>query len=80
VTDLRRGDGTIHGRAFTDGSWWSVRSETPLRDGDPAEVVRLDGLTLVVRPARAPEPLDEVRADHPQPTDPFPDQPSQEDT
>ena len=38
------------GSAFVDGAWWTVRSqEGPLRPG-PAEVVAIDGLTLIVRP------------------------------
>ena len=39
------------GRAFTEGSWWSLRSEGgPLRVGESARVVRVDGLQLVVVP------------------------------
>lgn len=38
------------GDAFVDGAWWTVRAdEGPLRPG-PAEVVAIDGLTLIVRP------------------------------
>lgn len=37
------------GSAFVDGAWWTVRAdEGPLRAG-PAEVVAIDGLTLIVR-------------------------------
>lgn len=37
--------------AFLDGTWWSVRrSRGDLRDGQTAEVVDVDGLTLLVEP------------------------------
>jgi membrane-bound serine protease (ClpP class) len=39
------------GRTFTEGAWWSVRSVgPPLHPGEPARVVALDGLVLVVDP------------------------------
>jgi membrane-bound serine protease (ClpP class) len=38
------------GDAFVDGAWWTVRADDgPLRPG-PAEVVAIDGLTLIVQP------------------------------
>jgi membrane-bound serine protease (ClpP class) len=38
------------GDAFVDGAWWTVRAnDGPLRPG-PAEVVAIDGLTLIVQP------------------------------
>lgn len=38
------------GSAYVDGAWWTVRAdEGSLRPG-PAEVVGIDGLTLIVRP------------------------------
>ncbi|MGH3327077.1 MAG: NfeD family protein [Streptomycetales bacterium] len=37
------------GRAFLEGEWWSIASDTePLREGEEARVVELRGLTLVV--------------------------------
>ncbi|WP_217370698.1 NfeD family protein [Nonomuraea antri] len=39
------------GRAFMDGAWWTVRGTgPPLRTGDLARIVAVDGLTLVVEP------------------------------
>lgn len=37
------------GRAFTEGAWWTVRSGTgELQAGEEAQVIGVDGLTLVV--------------------------------
>ncbi|PFG39269.1 membrane-bound serine protease (ClpP class) [Georgenia soli] len=54
---LAEADGAT-GRAFTEGTWWSVRSTgATLVPGGDVTVVGLDGLTLVVEPqASAPEP------------------------
>ncbi|MGH3329313.1 MAG: NfeD family protein [Streptomycetales bacterium] len=44
------------GRAFVEGEWWSIASDTePLREGGPARVVELRGLTLVVEPLHPQE-------------------------
>lgn len=41
-------DGSV-GDAFVDGSWWTVRPEEGELEEGPAEVVAIDGLTLVVQ-------------------------------
>lgn len=41
-------DGT-HGETFVDGAWWSVKPEDGRLSSGRAEVVEVDGLTLVVR-------------------------------
>jgi membrane-bound serine protease (ClpP class) len=39
------------GRTFTEGAWWTLRSDSgPLRVGQRVRVVRLEGLELVVEP------------------------------
>lgn len=46
-------DFTGEGWATIRGEIWRVRSHTPLREGAPVRVVRIDGLTLVVEPRQA---------------------------
>jgi membrane-bound serine protease (ClpP class) len=45
-------------QVFVNGELWRARSDDgePLRPGEHVEVVGVDGLTLVVRPLRVPEP------------------------
>lgn len=38
------------GDAFVDGAWWTVRANEGLLRPGPAEVVAIDGLTLIVEP------------------------------
>ena len=38
-------------RVFLEGTWWTVRSDDPLHEGDPVQVVGVEGLILVVEPA-----------------------------
>jgi membrane-bound serine protease (ClpP class) len=41
----------VAGRAFAEGTWWTVRSAGPLLvAGRPARVVGMSGLELVVEP------------------------------
>lgn len=41
------------GDVFVDGAWWKVRPESGELDAGPAEVVGVDGLTLIVRGKRS---------------------------
>ncbi|HLU52970.1 MAG TPA: nodulation protein NfeD [Acidimicrobiia bacterium] len=43
---------TSAGDAFVDGAWWRVRAESGELAEGPAEVVDIDGLTLIVRGKR----------------------------
>ena len=53
VVPVLQADGTT-GRTFTEGAWWTIRSTgPPLEEGTEAQVVRVDGLVLVVDPHRA---------------------------
>lgn len=50
VVPVRQAEGET-GRTFTEGAWWTLRSESgPLRVGQRVRVVRLEGLELVVEP------------------------------
>jgi membrane-bound ClpP family serine protease len=52
---VRDADGT-NGSTFTEGAWWSLRSVgPPLRPGDPARVVGVEDLVLLVDPRAATE-------------------------
>ena len=44
--DFAQGRGRVHYR----GEWWNARSAAPLRIGDRARVVAVDGLELTVEP------------------------------
>lgn len=44
----------VEGRVATHGEIWTAVAETPIREGDPVEVVAVDGLTLRVRPTTPP--------------------------
>lgn len=41
------------GRVFFDGEYWTAESDTPLNEGDVAEIVQFKGLRVVVKPASA---------------------------
>ena len=41
------------GKVFADGALWEAHSATPVAAGDLVEIVGMEGLALVVRPARA---------------------------
>jgi|CZKI01.1.fsa_nt_gi membrane-bound serine protease (ClpP class) len=38
------------GRVLVEGEYWSGRSETPVAEGQPVEIVGIDGLVLKVKP------------------------------
>jgi membrane-bound serine protease (ClpP class) len=38
------------GKVFVDGAVWEARSEAPIAAGEPAEIVAVEGLTVIVRP------------------------------
>lgn len=40
---------TSGGRVFVEGEWWNAVSETPVEDGQPVQIVGIDGLTLKVK-------------------------------
>lgn len=42
------------GKVFVDGALWDARSSAPVAAGESVEIVGIDGLTLVVRPAGPP--------------------------
>ncbi len=44
------------GKVFVEGETWNARSETPVDSGRPVEIVRIHGLTLLVKP-KTPEVL-----------------------
>jgi membrane protein implicated in regulation of membrane protease activity len=39
-------------RVFVEGESWSVRSEEPITEGQPVEIVGVEGLVLKVRPKK----------------------------
>lgn len=49
VVALRTAEGT-HGQVFVEGSWWSVRSEVPLRAGQDVRITAVERLELLVEP------------------------------
>lgn len=42
------------GKVFLEGAVWEARSESPVAEGEPVEVIRVEGLSLVVRPVTRP--------------------------
>lgn len=52
------GDGAGKGKVFVRGEYWNCIAEEAIGVGDPVEVVRIDGLTLRVRPASGASPAD----------------------
>jgi membrane-bound serine protease (ClpP class) len=47
---VARTDLLPHGQVFVQGELWEAVSETPVRKGEDAEVMSVEGLTLKVRP------------------------------
>lgn len=47
---VARTDLLPHGQVFVQGELWEAVSETPVRKGEDAEVISVEGLTLKVRP------------------------------
>lgn len=43
----------LTGRVFFDGEYWTAESDTPLNEGDVAEIVQFKGLRVVVKPTAA---------------------------
>jgi membrane-bound serine protease (ClpP class) len=41
---------TVQGRVLVEGEYWNARSEVPVSEGQPVEILGMDGLTLRVRP------------------------------
>lgn len=41
------------GRVFVEGEWWNAVSKTPVENGEPVEIVAIDGLTLKVKPKQS---------------------------
>lgn len=54
VIDVRSAEGT-RGQVFVEGSWWSVRSDTPLTVGQDVRITAVDRLELVVEPVTSHE-------------------------
>jgi len=50
--------GTRAGKLFVHGEYWNAASEEPIEVGERAEVVRVDGMRLLVR--RVPDPAGET--------------------
>ncbi|MBI4325389.1 MAG: nodulation protein NfeD [Chloroflexi bacterium] len=40
------------GRVFVEGEYWNARSDAPIEQGRPVEIVKIDGLTLRVKPKK----------------------------
>src|SRR5258708_1764262 len=38
------------GKVFVEGEHWNATSETPIEEGQAAEIIGVDGLTLKVKP------------------------------
>ena len=49
VTALSRIDAR-GGKVFIEGEYWNVVSEVPIDENQPVEIIRLEGLTLTVKP------------------------------
>ena len=49
VATVRSAEGTT-GQVFIEGSWWTVRSATPLTTGQDVRITAVDRLELVVEP------------------------------
>lgn len=58
VVTLRTAEGA-HGQVFVEGSWWSVRSEVPLRAGEDVRITAVDRLELLVEPLESPQGKEE---------------------
>jgi membrane-bound serine protease (ClpP class) len=44
--------GAAGGKVFIEGETWNARSETPINQGQPVEILRVEGLTLHVKPKK----------------------------
>jgi membrane-bound serine protease (ClpP class) len=49
VSALTRIDGN-GGKVFVEGEYWNAVSPMPVEPGQPVEIVRIEGLTLIVKP------------------------------
>jgi membrane-bound serine protease (ClpP class) len=49
VTALTRIDGQ-GGKVFVEGEYWQAVSDVPVEQGQPVEIVGMEGLTLKVKP------------------------------
>ena len=49
-TVLARTDIALVGKVFVDGAVWEARSQAPIAAGEPAEIVAVEGLTVLVKP------------------------------
>ncbi|WP_338751062.1 NfeD family protein [Janibacter alittae] len=58
IVDLRSAEGT-HGQVFVEGSWWSVRSEVPLRAGQDVRITAVERLELLVEPLESSQGKEE---------------------
>lgn len=58
VVTLRTAEGA-HGQVFVEGSWWSVRSEVPLRAGEDVRITAVERLELLVEPLESPQGKEE---------------------
>src|SRR5262249_32960885 len=38
------------GKVFIEGEYWNAVSETPVNEGQPVEIIGIEGLTLKVKP------------------------------
>ena len=45
------GEGAGKGKVFVRGEYWNCTAEEEIAEGDPVEIVQIDGLTLRVRSA-----------------------------
>jgi membrane-bound serine protease (ClpP class) len=41
------------GKVFVEGEWWNAVSEVPVEEGQPVEIVAVDGLKLKVKAKRS---------------------------
>jgi membrane-bound serine protease (ClpP class) len=48
-TGVAKSDVHDTGRVFVHGEWWNARSDEPIPEGEPIEIVSMDGLLLTVQ-------------------------------
>lgn len=58
VVTLRTAEGA-HGQVFVEGSWWTVRSDVPLRAGEDVRITAVERLELLVEPLESPQGKEE---------------------